>query len=188
MYNDVWPDSMDFIKSLEIESGKDGIAWIPGAVRSQTGKGNIVDNDVRVLELISLPRLESAKTSDNPVVQQGYDAFKAVSENLEHVVEGYAKSYGVAVTEKEGYQILRYKQEDFFTTHVDDSPQRPRRLSFCYYPNDNYVGGEIEFGYLHKTIKPRANQLIVFPSNYIYAHQAKPIQAGTKYVVASWWN
>lgn len=185
-YYDVWPESQELIKQLEINSEK-GLAWVPAAINKE-GKGPVVDTQVRVLEVLSITRFESAPTNGHPLVESAYGTYVKISSNLDAIVEEYAKEYSVAVTSKEPYQILRYKENNFFRYHVDDSPNRPRRLSYCYYVNDDYEGGELHFGKFDKTIKPEAGQLVVFPSNYMYAHAARPILTGTKYVVSSWWN
>jgi len=185
-YYDVWPESQDFIKQLELDSEK-GLAWVPAAINKE-GKGPVVDTQIRVLDVLSITRFESGLNTDRPLVEAAYDAYTKLSSNLDPIVDEYVKEFSVAVTSKEPYQILRYKESNFFRYHVDDSPNRPRRLSYCYYVNDDYEGGELHFGKFDKTIKPKAGQLVVFPSNYLYAHAARPILNGTKYVVSSWWN
>jgi predicted 2-oxoglutarate/Fe(II)-dependent dioxygenase YbiX len=57
-----------------------------------------------------------------------------------------------------------------------------------FYLNEDYEGGEIEFGRFNLKIKPKANQMIMFPSNYIYNHTVHPVVSGTRYAVVAWWN
>jgi predicted 2-oxoglutarate/Fe(II)-dependent dioxygenase YbiX len=59
-------------------------------------------------------------------------------------------------------------------------------MSWVYYINDDYTGGEISFPRFNLTYKPVANEFIVFPSNYIYNHSVLPVIEGTRYAVVSW--
>ena len=51
--------------------------------------------------------------------------------------------------------------------------------------NDNYEGGEfVMFGDLE--IKLPAGAVIVFPSNFMYPHEVKPVKKGVRYTYVSW--
>jgi predicted 2-oxoglutarate/Fe(II)-dependent dioxygenase YbiX len=47
-----------------------------------------------------------------------------------------------------------------------------------YYPNDDYEGGELEFIHFGVKVKPKAGQLFLFPSSYIYEHRITDIGDG----------
>jgi predicted 2-oxoglutarate/Fe(II)-dependent dioxygenase YbiX len=47
--------------------------------------------------------------------------------------------------------------------------------------NYEYVGGEIIFPYLNVTYKPKAGDLIMFPSNFLAAHEVKECFGGYRY-------
>jgi predicted 2-oxoglutarate/Fe(II)-dependent dioxygenase YbiX len=59
-------------------------------------------------------------------------------------------------------------------------------MSTVYYLNDNYTGGEINFPRFNVTFKPKANQMIIFPSTYVYNHSVSPVIEGQRYAVVSW--
>lgn len=51
--------------------------------------------------------------------------------------------------------------------------------------NDNYMGGEfVMFGDLE--IKIPAGAVIVFPSNFMYPHEVRPVTSGVRYSYVSW--
>ena len=58
-------------------------------------------------------------------------------------------------------------------------------LSSVGYLNDNYEGGELFFDKLNLKIKPKAGDLYLFPSAYIYSHAAMPVISGTKYSIVT---
>lgn len=51
--------------------------------------------------------------------------------------------------------------------------------------NDDYEGGELMmFG--DKQIHLPAGAVVVFPSNFMYPHEVKPVKSGTRYSYVSW--
>jgi predicted 2-oxoglutarate/Fe(II)-dependent dioxygenase YbiX len=107
---------------------------------------------------------------------------KFVTEAIQH----YRSVYGVDVKKMEGWCLLKYDEGDFFVAHTDDSHEFPRNISMVYYGNDDYIGGEIEFIYFNNLkIKPKAGELLIFPSSYIYIHQVNKIISGQKYAATS---
>lgn len=90
--------------------------------------------------------------------------------------------------DNEGWQLLKYGVGHHFVGHYDDSKVYPRTISTSYYLNDDYEGGEIEFPRFGLKIKPKANQMIMFPANYVYNHTVHPVTSGLRYAVVAWWN
>jgi predicted 2-oxoglutarate/Fe(II)-dependent dioxygenase YbiX len=82
--------------------------------------------------------------------------------------------------------ILKYQTGQEYKMHADAGGGNDRVLSLVWYVNNEYEGGEIEFPYFNYKLKPPANSILFFPSNYIYAHIANPVKEGTKYAVVMW--
>ena len=61
-----------------------------------------------------------------------------------------------------------------------------RDISFVFYLNDQYGGGELEFGDLGLTIKPKKGMMIAFPSYKDFAHKVHPVTWGHRYTLVSW--
>jgi predicted 2-oxoglutarate/Fe(II)-dependent dioxygenase YbiX len=57
-----------------------------------------------------------------------------------------------------------------------------------YYPNDDYEGGELDFMHFGVKIKPKANQLFIFPSAYNLEHRVSPVISGTRITFVSFFN
>ena len=50
--------------------------------------------------------------------------------------------------------------------------------------NDDYTGGE--FLLCDEEVDLKQGDLLIFPSNFMYPHQVKPIKSGTRYSYISW--
>ena len=61
-----------------------------------------------------------------------------------------------------------------------------RDVSFLFYLNDQYGGGELEFPDLGLTIKPKKGMMIAFPSYKDFVHKVHPVTWGHRYSLVSW--
>lgn len=50
--------------------------------------------------------------------------------------------------------------------------------------NDDYEGGE--FVLCGEQVELKAGEVLVFPSNFLYPHEVKPVKSGTRYSFVSW--
>jgi hypothetical protein len=107
-------------------------------------------------------------------------------ENFNPIEKDYMAFYGIFSEWHDSYGILKYGAGQKFINHIDDHPSYHRRVSTVYYLNDNYTGGEINFPRFNITFKPKANQMIIFPSTYVYNHSVSPVIEGERYAVVSW--
>lgn len=186
LYNDVWPQSTDFIKDLEEKTLTTDLRWGSGTLN--TDKGPLVDTKHRDVQLIGLPNFDLPKDASEPIARV-HSLYKEVTAALSPLISEYCDYYRIALDHtQEGVQLLKYGVGQFFTPHIDDSPRRPRRVSYSYYVNEDYEGGEIVFTNFGVTVKPKAHQLLVFPSNYAYRHEVQPVTSGTRYAMVQWWN
>lgn len=84
------------------------------------------------------------------------------------------------------YTLLRYSVGQQYYRHYDGGTESARSISVLIYLNDDYEGGEIEFPNFKTKIKPKSGMMILFPSNYAYAHIAHPVLSGEKYAIVTW--
>ena len=57
---------------------------------------------------------------------------------------------------------------------------------YILYLNDVEEGGETEFLYFSKRVKPKKGRLMIFPPNYPWAHRGNPPLSGVKYILTGW--
>jgi len=98
----------------------------------------------------------------------------------------YKSMFGVSTNWHDDWSFLKYGAGQFFSNHVDDGEVHHRRISTVYYMNEDYEGGEIQFPRFNIYYKPKAHDLLMFPSNYVYNHSVTEVTEGTRYAVVSW--
>jgi hypothetical protein len=169
IYDDVWPDSIEFFKLIEEDS-----YWGPG--QSQ-GKIKWIREDY--LDDETGKKSQTCWISNDP----------EIASNLEEVVDSYLYHWNLDPRSREDFRITKFTGPgEFFGSHSDDSFATPRTSSMVYYLNDDYEGGELEFIHFGITIKPKAGQLFMFPSGYSYEHKVNPVISGTRTTMVSFFN
>ena len=88
------------------------------------------------------------------------------------------------------FRINKYGTGGFMSEHVDNIHHSHGQqwgyphVSALLYLNDDYEGGE--FVVAEKEIKPNKGSSVVFPSNFIYPHEAKKVISGIRWSVVAW--
>jgi hypothetical protein len=85
----------------------------------------------------------------------------------------------------EAMNFIKYGPGQHFKEHHDHGYSYNCVVSLVAYPNDDYEGGELYFRIQDLKIKPRAGDLFIFPSNYMYPHQAMPVISGVKHSIVT---
>lgn len=76
--------------------------------------------------------------------------------------------------------------------HCEVFPQAPlneplhRTLLFMYYLNDVAEGGETEFYYQNKAIRPKAGRMVIAPAYFTHTHRGCVPKSNDKYILTSW--
>lgn len=108
--------------------------------------------------------------------------------------------FGVALTELEPLQFLRYGEGDFFVAHQDGNTplihddSRFRRVSVVLILSEpaSYDGGELLFHGTYPNFAERqrtsasAGSLVAFRSEV--THEVTPLTRGERFTVVSWWR
>lgn len=101
-------------------------------------------------------------------------------------VKYYARHFNIGELRYwEAMNFVRYGPGQHFQEHSDNGYSYNCVVSLVSYPNDDYEGGELYFRQQNLTLKPKAGDLFVFPSNYMYAHRAMPVSEGVKYSIVT---
>lgn len=188
VYSNVVANSQDLHKDIEEGLVSTKQKWHGATVHDDEYSGSTLNTKTRDTQTIGIPYLGKI---DNEEKNNMKELFFANLNNLffeafEPIEKDYLSSYGIFSTWHDQYGILKYGKGQQFTNHIDDHPSYHRRVSTVYYLNDDYTGGEINFPRFNITFKPKANQMIIFPSTYVYNHSVSPVIEGERYAVVSW--
>jgi predicted 2-oxoglutarate/Fe(II)-dependent dioxygenase YbiX len=145
--------------------------------------GGEVRNDIRSAEtvVISYPHV----IEKNPKVRAKLDKYIFASAGL--AIKKYNERFPLCnIQEDSGYELLRYKEGQFYIEHTDSFKDRPRAVSCSFALNDDYEGGEWAFFNKEKVIKVPKGAAVLFPSNFMYPHEIMPVTKGTRYSIVTW--
>lgn len=66
------------------------------------------------------------------------------------------------------------------------APHSGRVIVWMIYLNDDFEGGETEFLYYKKRIKPTKGTVLLWPAGLTHCHRGGLVLSGTKYVATGW--
>ncbi len=144
---------------------------------------NKVNDKIRTAEtvVLSYPHV----IEKNPKVRAKLDKYVFASAGF--AIKKYNEKFPLALIEEDsGYELLRYKEGQFYTTHTDSFKARPRAVSCSFILNDDYEGGEFAFFDRELIYNLKKGSCIMFPSNFMYPHEIMPVTSGTRYSIITW--
>lgn len=184
IYSNVIPDSENLYKDIEEGMFSANIQWSSAGVTEGGKSGlNKSSRDTSIIGVEYQGKINNENTTFANSFYNGLNNIFFTSFDL--VEKDYQDIYNVRPTWHDQYGILKYGVGQKFINHVDDGIYH-RRISTVYYLNNNYTGGEINFPRFNINFKPKANQMIIFPSTYVYNHSVSPVIDGERYAVVSW--
>lgn len=111
----------------------------------------------------------------------------AIDNGLKKYFDVYPRAEKNVKTKERFPKLLKYSAGNNMPPHSDHGVTS-RVISCILYLNDNYSGGELYFPYLDVLFKPTAGSVVFFPSNFIYTHEVKKINSGTRYSYPNWFH
>ncbi len=184
LYKNVVNTSVDLLSQLKDAENRKLVSWAPSSVE---GDFDGIYKNIRDTEEIEIPYI----SSPGDVGAENLSSFELdISTIFLHSFNGpenhYRKEFDLSFNNHEQYRILKYGPGQKFTDHVDNTGKINRRISTVYYLNDGYTGGEIIFPRFNLTYKPNENEMLIFPSFYVYNHSVSRVTSGVRYSVVSW--
>jgi hypothetical protein len=115
--------------------------------------------------------------------QDLYDAQKVA-------LDDYCRYYNIEMKYWEAMNFIKYGPGQHFAEHSDHGWSYIATVSMVGYFNDDYEGGGLSFGKLGIEVQPKAGDLFIFPSTFLFSHRALPVLSGEKYslVTMTDWN
>jgi hypothetical protein len=184
VYRDVIKPEIDVIGRLEAnlkpEGDKTGYSWLPAYVGYQELMPDYRDCNDFKFKKTDLERDKSEVSLNLQALWQDvYDAQAPAVEDYRHQYNIMDLKYWEALN------FIKYGPGQHFQEHHDHGFSYNCTVSLVAYPNDDYEGGELYFRLQDLSIKPKAGDLYIFPSNFMYPHKAMPVTSGTKYSIVT---
>ena len=157
--------------------------------------------DISHATIINKDKEDGAETDLEVRNTLWYPITKEMDHKFEHAVaqcfrDFVIPKYNCEFKSYEPVQFLGYPVGGHYKGHNDGESYNletrqwercmDRDVSFLFYLNDQYGGGELEFYDLGLTIKPKKGMMIAFPSYKDFAHKVHPVTWGHRYTLVSW--
>lgn len=176
LYKDVWPKDADFIGRLE--RGLEGSTHEYFSWKQATVGDYEVMKDYRDCFDFKLRQF------DLPVPEEFADlgrVYEEVIGGVRECVRHYSSLYNLQLDYEEATNFVKYGVGQHFAVHPDSGFSYSCAVSAIGYINDDYTGGEYVMPFKNLKFIPEAGDVIVHPSDFIYAHASQPVSEGVKY-------
>ena len=117
--------------------------------------------------------------------------YEDIKASFERTIKKYSEEFPLFSAQlMTDFRINRYSEGGFMSRHVDNIHHSHGQqygypqVSVLLYLNDDYEGGE--FYVANKRFEPEKGSGIIFPSNFMFPHQAKVVTKGTRWSIISW--
>jgi hypothetical protein len=182
VYRDVLTKDLDIINRLEsnLDPSNPGFSWQPAYVGYQ-------ERMPEYRECVDFKfKKKDIEANKSPVSLAMQELWQDCYDRQAPAVEDYCKKHNIHKLQYwEAFNFIKYVPGHHFMEHHDHGFSYNCTVSLVAYPNDNYEGGELSFRLQGLKIKPRAGDLYVFPSNYMYPHIAEKVTSGVKYSIVT---
>lgn len=179
VYHDVLTEDLDIINRLESVLSKDNVnhySWQEAYVgyrQRMPEYRDCVDFKFKKTDI------EGDKSEDSLKLQQ---IWQDCYDRQNFAVQDYCKRFNIHnLRYWEAFNFIKYEPGHHFMEHHDHGFSYNCTVSLVAYLNDDYEGGELFFRLQGINYIPKAGDVVLFPSNFMYPHQAKVVHSGTKY-------
>ena len=132
-----------------------------------------------------------ALTLQHPTTQQ---PTPLTHENFDEIAKGNEMAIMQKLFRVGAIQMQRYRKGEgnYNYWHCETFPQKGsteplhRALVFMYYLNDVEEGGETDFYYQERSLKPKAGQMVIAPAYFTHTHRGRTPVSNDKYILTSW--
>ena len=158
---------------------------------------NIIDHDWSMRKSTYSNNESKSKTSDERVemdevwVMKDMPYYDDIKKGVLKTIKEYSNHHKLFSCQRHtDFRINKYSKGGFMSEHVDNIHHSHGQqygypqVSVLLYLNDDYEGGE--FFVAKEMFLPEKGSAIIFPSNFMYPHEAKSVTKGTRWSIVSW--
>jgi hypothetical protein len=179
VYHDVLPKDLDLINRLESvldENNQNNYNWQEAYVgyrQRMPEYRDCVDFKFKKTDI-------EGDTSEHSLKLQ--EIWQDCFDRQDLAVQDYCKRFNIYnLRYWEAFNFIKYEPGHHFMEHHDHGFSYNCTVSLVAYLNDDFEGGELFFRLQGINYIPKAGDVVLFPSTYMYPHQAKVVHSGTKY-------
>lgn len=183
VYRDVIKKDLDVINRLNeigesaVKEGDSRYSWTFGFVGYSERRPSYRDcEDIKIGD-IPAPANETQKLVNN--------LWSDLRKAQDDAVKDYCNRFNVKMNYWEVMNCIRYGKGQHFQEHADHGFSYSATVSLVAYVNDDYEGGNLFFPKIGLDIKPKAGDLYIFPSTYLFSHRAMPVEDGMKFSIVT---
>lgn len=184
LYKEVWPSESNFVERLEevlSSSSHPRYKWNQAMVGDQ-----VIMKDYRDCFDFKL------RQGDMPITDSGFEELQKIYEEVmlgvRECMKHYSGLYNLSLEYEEATNFVKYGEGQHFSIHPDSGFSYSCAVSSIGYIADGYEGGEYFMPYQQLKFFPEKGDLIMHPSDFIYAHASMPVTKGTKYSVVTMYD
>ncbi|MGH8035481.1 MAG: 2OG-Fe(II) oxygenase [Lysobacterales bacterium] len=143
----------------------------------------------RVGEGAYRPDFKGTMEIDFADIRQGWeDVINTLDQSLKFYLRHYMKTWGEAFktvqVHHEGFRMARYNPGERFDWHSDNiGSSYTRVMTAMWYLNTVEEGGETDYKWMGRAIKPVEGLLMICPVGWPYFHRGAPPVSGPKYTI-----
>ena len=122
----------------------------------------------------------------------GYEYMRQYNEITGACVQHYINEYEAVIHYRYQQDYLNVQRtkpsEGFHAFHCETGSLGTNRrvLATMMFLNDDFEGGETEFFYQKRRIKPTTGTVVIWPAGYTHTHRGNLVLKGTKYIITGW--
>lgn len=142
------------------------------------------DYHFALLGPIALNYQDSSSSRNIALTHENFEEFGVP--NIDNLVKHIYQLGEISVQKYEknvgGYP---YWHSEIYPKKNDTEPLH-RTLLFMFYLNDVIEGGETDFYYQRKSIKPKKGRMVIAPAGFTHTHRGNVPVSSNKYILTSW--
>lgn len=180
VYRDVITSDMDVINRVEnlLAKGNPSHVWNEATVGYREKRPDYRDCFDYKLRKIDFPGATELDIESSKIWNDLFDRQSLA-------LQDYTRMYNIQLNYWEAMNFIKYGKGQHFAYHADHGFSYIATVSLVAYPNDDYEGGGLRFDKIDLEVKPKAGDLYIFPSTYLFSHAALPVESGTKYSIVT---
>lgn len=167
--------------------------WVARAELKKRSWLEVVDSEKSSYDKIAR-KMDPGRVTQKVALEEMQEELDAVVvHSLHEKVEPYYK-HKIAWYEEP--TLLRYTPGGMYKAHADSDnydtehniwyKALDRSVSLLIYLNDDYTGGALKFNTFNFRYQPKKGDLLFFPSDFRYMHEAEKVESGVRYALVSW--